>query len=206
MDEQITSRRKPQQPLVTLLDGAASLWDMINDHAPDDTTKILDILHVAQYVWKAANVLCASSEELPAFVRPRLLRILKGRARSVVRGLRKMATARKMKGANKAQLSTVCNYLSKHFKHMQYDRYLKRGFPIASGVIEGACRHLVKDRMERSGMRWILKGAKAMLNVRAVHQSAYWELFHRTRRDNEQQSIHPHRSLLKDYQPSQIAV
>ena len=57
---------------------------------------------------------------------------------------------------------------------MRYDEYLKNGYPIATGVIEGACGHLVKDRMERSGMRWIMEGARSMLNLRAAFQSDYW--------------------------------
>ena len=65
---------------------------------------------------------------------------------------------------------------------MKYDEYLAHGFPIATGVIEGACRHLVKDRLERSGMRWTLSGAQAMLNLRALHQSGQWETFHPRRK------------------------
>jgi hypothetical protein len=60
---------------------------------------------------------------------------------------------------------------------MRYDEYLRAGYPIATGVIEGACRHLVKDRLERSGMRWTLAGAQAMLDLRALHQSSYWDAF-----------------------------
>ena len=79
---------------------------------------------------------------------------------------------------------------------MQYDKYLAAGYPIATGVIEGACRHLVKDRMERSGMRWTQAGAQAMLDVRAVHQSSYWDEFHQHRIDRQTESINPYRALL----------
>ena len=88
---------------------------------------------------------------------------------------------------------------------MRYDEYLKEGYPIATGVIEGACRHLVKDRMERSGMRWTLEGARSMLNVRAVFQSAYWEAFCRQRITNQSTSTHPNRQLINDYQPLSLA-
>lgn len=88
---------------------------------------------------------------------------------------------------------------------MKYDEYLRRGYPIASGVIEGACRHLVKDRMERSGMRWTLEGARSMLHVRAAFQSAHWESFLRDRMSNEAKRIHPHRDQLNDYQTMALA-
>ena len=80
--------------------------------------------------------------------------------------------------------------------------YLRKGYPIATGVIEGACRHLVKDRMERSEMRWRLDGAQAMLNVRAVWQSSYWEAFQTYRIKHEQATLHRNRTLIKHYVPS----
>jgi hypothetical protein len=85
---------------------------------------------------------------------------------------------------------------------MKYDEYLRAGYPIASGVIEGACRHFVKDRMERSGMRWRLAGAQAMLDVRAIYLSTYWDDFHRSRIVAEQRTLHVHRNLLKNYKPN----
>ena len=88
---------------------------------------------------------------------------------------------------------------------MRYDEYLRRGYPIASGVIEGACRHLVKDRMERSGMRWTLEGARSMLNVRAAFQSDYWHAFQQQRIVRLNDQVHPCRDLLKDYQPLTLA-
>ena len=60
---------------------------------------------------------------------------------------------------------------------MRYDEYLAAGYPIASGVIEGACRHLVKDRMERAGMRWVLSGAQPMINLRSIPISGLWDEF-----------------------------
>jgi hypothetical protein len=71
---------------------------------------------------------------------------------------------------------------------MAYNEYLQAGYPIASGVIEGACRHVVKDRMERSGMRWILDGAQAMLGLRCIHLSGSWDEFIRFRIKREKLS------------------
>jgi hypothetical protein len=75
----------------------------------------------------------------------------------------------KWAGGSQKTLKTLCNYLQKNVERMRYDVYLSKGYPIASGMIEGAYRHLVKDRMERAGMHWTMTGAQAMLDVRSVH-------------------------------------
>ena len=172
---------------------------------PADIIDILDILHVSSYVWKAAKVFYPHWEQREAFARDRLLRILQGDVRGVIGGLRQMATKGGLKGDRLKQITTVCGYFQKHAHRMRYDEYLAAGYPIASGVIEGACRHLVKDRMERSGMRWRLVGAQAMLHVRAVYQSSYWDDFHQDRIAREQCKLHPHRALLSDYHPITLA-
>jgi len=65
---------------------------------------------------------------------------------------------------------------------MDYAEYLRQGWPIGTGVVEGTCRHLVKDRMELSGMRWTVSGAGALLALRAVNENGDWEKFHEFRR------------------------
>ena len=65
---------------------------------------------------------------------------------------------------------------------MKYDEALVAGFPIASGIIEGACRHLINDRLDITGARWGLKGAEALLKLRSLKSSGdfdeYWN-FHK---------------------------
>jgi hypothetical protein len=73
---------------------------------------------------------------------------------------------------------------------------LEQGYPIASGVIEGACRHLVKDRRERAGMHWSLKGAQAMLDLRSVHIGGHWQAFQAYRIERETECLYPHRELV----------
>ena len=80
---------------------------------------------------------------------------------------------------------------------MRYDEYVRRGYPVASGVIEGACRHYVKDRMERSGMRWTKAGAQAMLDVRSEYLNDDWAEFQRFRIERETDRLCPHRQLLE---------
>ena len=85
-------------------------------------------------------------------------------------------------------------------------QYLKEGYPIATGVIEGACRHLVKDRMERSGMRWRLSGAAPMLMLRAIHVSNHWDTFQTQRMKSDLQRLHPNRHLIQSYTPEILAI
>jgi len=207
-DEQIDARRRPGQKVLRLMDGQASLWDAADNCLsvpPEDMIDILDILHVSSYVWRAAKVFYPHREHQEAFARDRLLRILQGDVHGVVAGLRQMATKRRLKRKGREEIATVCGYFEKHAPRMRYDEYLAAGYPIATGVIEGACRHLVKDRMERSGMRWRLAGAQPMLHVRAVYQSSYWDDFHQDRMAREQHKLHPHRALIHNYHPIMLA-
>jgi hypothetical protein len=205
-DTQVAQRRRPNQPLIRLMDGQTSLWDAADvclESVPaEETVNILDILHVSQYVWRAAGAFHSELEHREVFVRDRLLRILQGDVRGVITGLRRMATQHGLTGQKRREITVVCGYFKNNVHRMRYDKYLREGYPIATGVIEGACRHLVKDRMERSGMRWRLDGAQAMLNVRAVWQSSYWETFQAFRIQHEQARLHNNRALIKNYVPT----
>jgi len=164
--EQIDQRRADGQVLVRLCDGQESLWrvaDICLGLEDKDASQkrlanvvdVLDVIHVSGYVWSAGRALYGKNESsVESFVRDRLLRILQGEALGVIRGIRRMATERGLGGQKLKEVTTACNYLENNLERMRYDEYLAGGYPIASGVIEGACRHLVKDRMERTGMRW----------------------------------------------------
>jgi len=197
--DEVQQRRQPGQKLICLMDGQSSLWETARlcteTVHEDERIEILDIVHVSSYVWKAAKAFHTRREHQEAFARERLLRILQGEIHGVILGLRQMAT-RRLGAAGRKEIATVCGYFTTHAGRMCYDKYLAAGYPIATGVIEGACRHLVKDRMERSGMRWTQTGAQAMLDVRAVHQSSYWDEFHQQRIDRQNQSFKPYRALL----------
>ena len=176
---EVQQRRKKKQLLVRLMDGQHSLWSdadaCLSDS--DNVIDILDIVHVSGYVGKAAKVLVEGKAAQEQFIRDRLLRILKGDVHGVVRGLRRMATLQKLSKEKRADVDTTCGYFTAHADRMKYDEYLTAGLPIATGVIEGACRHLVKDRLERTGMRWSACGAQAMLNLRCLKASDAWDDF-----------------------------
>jgi hypothetical protein len=145
-------------------------------------TLVLDLLHVLEKLWKAAYVLYPEgSPEAGAFVYQRAERILRGQVGQVVEGLRQTVTKRRLTGVKAKTLLDVAGYYHRNRERMRYDVYLQHGWPIASGSVEGACKNLIRDRFERSGMRWTPQTAEALLRLRATHLShdfdAYWE-FH----------------------------
>jgi hypothetical protein len=150
-----------------------------------DLTIVVDIIHVIEYLWDAGRAFHpASGLELESWVRHRLLEILRGKAGLMAGGMRRSATLRGMSPKAREPVDTCAHYLLKYSPYLRYDHCLSQGLPIATGVIEGACRHLVKDRMDVTGARWSLTGAEAVLRLRALRSSQdfdeYWA-FHEAR-------------------------
>jgi hypothetical protein len=140
---------------------------------------ILDFLHVLERVWTLAHIFHKEgSLEAQAFARYYAGRLLHGQVSQVVKGIGQKATKSGIKGAQRKIIDGALSYLYANRDRMHYDRYLAEGLPIASGAVEGACKNLVKDRMERSGMRWKLPTAEAVLRMRALYLSddfdEYW--------------------------------
>lgn len=195
LQKEIAARRKPGQKLLNLSDGQRTLEIDRQEYLPtdSDTVDILDLLHVLPRLWKAAYLFHGEgNEEAPKYVRRLLLRVLKGQSKSVVSELRRQGTLRKLKGANKNTLRVLTNFLEENLHRMRYDEYLAAGYPIASGVIEGACRHIVKDRMERTGMRWKIPGAQALLELRTIHINGDWVSFQNFRIQSENKRLYPY--------------
>ena len=173
---------------VVLVDGAETQLDLVEAGAAAygvEVTVVLDIIHVVEYVWKAAHVFHREeSLELSHWAWTRVRDILEGKARRVASSMRRAATVKGLSPDERKPVDTCANYLLKYAPYLHYDRYLAAGYPIATGVIEGACRHLVRDRMELTGARWRLVGAEAVLKLRALRASgdfdAYWD-FHEAR-------------------------
>ena len=204
--EQVRLRHRPGQPLVRLMDGQPSLWNTSAVCLGEKraTIDILDIIHVAGRVWEAAKLFHSHREHQEAFARDRLGRILDGQVGGVISGLRRKATLDGVTKKDRAALERICCHFENNRSRMRYGDYLREGYPIATGVIEGACRHLVMDRMCRTGMRWTRAGAQAMLHVRAVHQSGLADQFHAHHAAVEARKIHKHNDLLKNYQPFEL--
>ena len=164
-------RRDPEhgKHWVALVDGAETQLALVEEAAAArgvDVTVILDIIHVVEYVWKAAHAFHpAGSPELACWAWTRVGRILEGRARTVAASMRGAATVAGLSPDARKPVDTCADYLRKYAPYLHYDRYLAAGYPIATGVIEGACRYLVRDRMELTGARWRLAGAEAVLKA-----------------------------------------
>jgi hypothetical protein len=195
---QEASLRNPtgQKPLVLVMDGEETLWKAGLEHLPEsqfEVIEVLDLLHASSYLWKAANLLHPpdSPQTLP-WVKQQLGLLLEGKVNTVIDALRRQGTD--LSAHRRQALEGICGYFEHHAHRMAYDEYLAAGYPIASGVIEGACRCVVNDRMERSGMRWVLEGAHAMLGLRSISFSGLWEEFMAFRIAQESQRLYPHRA------------
>jgi hypothetical protein len=188
LKSQVASR-KGKRKLICLMDGQRSLWFRQRESLPD-AIPVLDLFHATEYLWEAAYCFEAKgSAAAEKFVQRYLRMLLEGKVKNVIAAMK-----RKRKSlTNKKRLKTldkVIRYYTTNANHMKYDQYLIAGYPIGSGVVEGACRHLVKDRMERSGMRWQLEGATAMLKLRTVYINGHWDDFIKHRIKTEQKQLY----------------
>ncbi|HEB33185.1 MAG TPA: hypothetical protein ENI15_20280 [Spirochaetes bacterium] len=143
-------------------------------------------------LWAAGHALYGEgTDEAVEFVRRRAFRILRGEVSQVVKGLRQIVTKRKLKGKKAEVVLGAAAYYYRNKSRMKYNEYLAQGLPIASGSVEGACKNLIKDRMERSGMRWSSDGAEAMVKMRAVYLSGDFEEYWDRHIAQDQERLYP---------------
>ncbi|SLM31421.1 conserved hypothetical protein [Desulfamplus magnetovallimortis] len=169
---------------VVVMDGALNLWTLVAVVLKGiDYTGILDIIHVVEYLWDAANALDKDkSMDRHKWVYVRLLSILDGNVGRVIGGLKQIITKNKKKLTKNQieELEKVITYFNNHKQWMQYDKYLEAGYPIGSGVVESSCGHTVKSRMEGTGRRWSIKGAESILLLRSLYTSHDWDSYWRS--------------------------
>ncbi len=189
---------------VALVDGNQQQLRLLSSKAKEHGVRlaavVVDVIHVLEYVWKAGLALegegTAACEQ---WVLERMQRILHGDASLVAAGMRRSATFRNLAAKDRAAVDDCANYLLAYKRHLRYDQYLGNGYPIATGVIEGACRHLVNLRMNRSGARWSLTGAEAVLRLRALVKSGdfddYWTFHEAQERDRNHLAQYADRRL-----------
>lgn len=176
---------------VALVDGERALQKRVKKYLKGFIL-IVDLIHVLETLWKAAYCFHPEgSPEAKAWVKIRLLKILQGKVSMVVRGIRCSATKRGLAGKRRKVVNQATGYLYNNRSNMRYDEFLAAGYPIATGTVEGACKNLVKDRMERSGMRWTEKMAEAMLKLRGVYLSGHFERFWKFHISWEQERLYP---------------
>jgi hypothetical protein len=153
---------------------------------------VLDIVHVIEKLWAASR--CFHTATDPAaedWVGNKAARILAGDAPGAARDIRTEAGRHHLSDDQRAAADKACRYLENNADFVHYDQALAAGWPIASGAVEGAARHLVADRRDITGSRWTVPGAEAVLTLRTVISNGdfpdYW-IFH-TRKERER--LHP---------------
>lgn len=130
---------------------------------------ILDIIHVSEYTWDAATAIFGEkSKQRLAWVRKMLEDILDSKTAKVINGLEKIAQKVPLSESKLTQLNKTITYFTNHKHNMDYKKFIEKGYPVSSALVEAACGHLVKQRLEQSGMRWSPKGAQAIMDLRAV--------------------------------------
>ena len=190
-------QRDPEglKPVVVLMDGQACLWSDAGAALEGRSrVEVLDFLHATEKLWELAHLL-----DEPAQRRVRMegyaALLLEGRVRELTAWFWHEGRTRKLPPADRRKVEAICGYFENNRERMRYDRYLAAGYPIASGVIEGACRHVVKDRLERTGMHWTVAGAQAMLQLRCIAINRQWEDFTAFRVRCESKRLYPHQTL-----------
>jgi hypothetical protein len=172
---------------VLLCDGLPSLQRALCEAFPGHTL-VLDLMHVLGYLWDAASIWfkgTGASER--DWVRNSVSLMLQGKALSVVEEVEEWSKAARV---GKIGLEGIARYLRRNLGAMAYDQYLAKGWPIATGMIEGACRHIVKDRCERSGMRWTTDGVEAILHLRCLYANDDWDAYHDFRMAQRQRLVY----------------
>ncbi|MGA8163520.1 MAG: ISKra4 family transposase [Waddliaceae bacterium] len=173
------AKRDPQKKkqAVAIVDGEHKLRQLMKKYLPWFLI-IIDIYHVMEYLWKGAHVFYREgSPEAASWITDKLNKLLLGKVKEVIAEFKELLET--VSGERKERLRKVITYLENGKNYMRYDIYLKRGYPIGSGVVEGACKNLVKDRMEQCGMRWTIAGAEAVLAMRSIQINGmtgdYWQ-------------------------------
>lgn len=185
LSKQVQPRQSQHtQDLVALCDGCEALQTRITGHFRNFTL-ILDFIHADEYLWDAANCLFGGEDRKTQrldWMVENTSRILSGQTQHVITQLRQLSLADNMKMYQRTQLEKSAAYFERNLPYMDYPTYLAKGWPIASGVIEGACRHFVKDRCELSGMRWTQIGAENLLRMRSIAENGDWDAYHAFRK------------------------
>jgi hypothetical protein len=202
------SRIHPHAAVKAVLgDGEKNIWKFADELFPD-WIQVLDIIHVRDKLWLAAHLSYKKeSPEAKEYVRERLVALLTGEADFIIDDFR-IAMDDGSLSASKAQTlrKKVLGYFVNNRHRMQYDKYLAMGLPIGSGVIEGTCKNLINDRMERSGMRWSPEGAEAILKLRSLELTDLWKDFWAFRTQREKKVLYNEQGIIPNQSAYQLDV
>lgn len=188
-------RRDPTRTkkIVCLTDGEKSLQDQVKTtikQSFDNSLLILDLIHVLGYLWGAAHAIHVNgSHEARQFVWERLKKLLSGQLEDVLADLETLINEAEGTGRDVAKIRDAQRYFKNNAKYMKYNEYIEMGLPIASGCAEGACGHLVRDRMERTGASWSLDGAETVLKLRALEKSGDFKEYSQFREAKDRERL-----------------
>jgi hypothetical protein len=184
---------------VALVDGANHQIEVINAEAKRrgiDITIVVDCVHVLGYIWDAARSFYDKGDTAAEeWVRQKMLEVLRGKASVVAASIRRKATYLGLEETKRKNADLCADYLLAKAPYLHYPKALAKGYPVGTGVIEGACRYLVKDRLEVTGARWGLKGAEAVLKLRALRKNGDWQRYWRFHLAQERRRVHESRYL-----------
>jgi hypothetical protein len=183
-------RAGSEKTLVCLMDGQRSLWSLKESWFAR-ATGVLDIFHVMERLWKVAHAFHGEGARAAELQVDRHLRLLlEGKVSCVIGLYKRMLDQHKLTGEKAKTVRETVTYFDNNKQYMKYHEYIAAGYPIGTGVVEGACRHFVKDRMELAGMRWEIEGAQAMLSLRALYLNEQWDDFIEYRIQAEQEALY----------------
>ena len=180
--------------LVCLMDGERKLWDLQQEWL-GRAVEILDFFHALERVRGVSKVIQPQDKSRrEVWVTDQTRDLLNGKVETVIRRWRAIQRqaekAKSWTSESREIVTSAIRYFTNNRHRMCYDKYLSQGYPIGSGVAEGACRNLVKDRLDSTGMHWRLAGARAMLKTRALYLNGEWDDFVEFRIRREQQNLY----------------
>lgn len=189
-------RRDPthQRTWVALVDGAKHQIDCVQAEANArqvNVTIVCDFIHVLEYLWSAAwSFFTEGDPAAEKWVADKALAVLNGQASTVAAAIRRKATTLALDPRTRHNADRCAGYLLAKRDYLNYPQALAAGWPIATGIIEGACRHLVKDRLDLTGARWGLQGAEAILKLRALRSNGDFQQYWTFHLNNELHQVH----------------
>jgi hypothetical protein len=157
------------QEVIVLGDGAAWIWGLAEEHWPR-AVHILDFWHASEHLWSLGRALFGEDDaRVGPWVEAAKARLAQGQVKEMIKEWRSVVDPKSPKSFSQ-ELSYFCNQSDR----MNYHRYRERGYPIGSGSVESANRHVVGVRVKQSGMRWLDKGLRGILALRALMRSGRW--------------------------------
>lgn len=189
------SMANPQSRFVVPIDAGIGLEDKVLAWVKQNELEsrfdgiILDIIHVSEYVWDAATAIFGEkSRSRSTWVREVLTDLLNSKTAQVIGDLKRIASKTKLSPSKQKQVEKTITYFTNHQHKMDYKTFIEKGYPVSSALVEAACGHLVKERMEQSGMRWSSNGAQNIMDLRAVKLNGDMEDFMAFKIQSEQKT------------------